>query len=67
MSYALKAALSSLVGIGALVAVLALGSGTADLAGFAIVAASLVVFMRAVLSLAGESGERPPPPSGEPR
>ena len=60
MSYALKAALSILVGIGAVVVVLALGSGIADVAGAAVVVASLVVFMRAVLSLAGESGERPP-------
>jgi hypothetical protein len=62
MSYARKAALSSLVGIGAVVAVLPLGSGIADATGDAIVAVALVVFMRAVLRLAAESGEHRPPP-----
>jgi hypothetical protein len=61
MSYSLKAALSILVGIAAVVAVLAVGNGTADVVGAVIVTGAIVVFMRAVLSLASESGEPPPP------
>jgi membrane protein implicated in regulation of membrane protease activity len=61
MSYAAKAALSILAGIAAAVAVLALGGPPVDIVGCTIVAAALVVFIRAVMSLASESSERPPP------
>jgi hypothetical protein len=61
MSYAAKASLSIVVGIAAAVAVVALGNTPADAIGCTIVAAALLVFMRALMSLASDSGEPPLP------
>jgi F0F1-type ATP synthase assembly protein I len=60
MSYAASAALSILIGIGAVVVVIAVRSGVTDVVGGTAIVLALVVFMRAVISLAGDSGDQPP-------
>jgi hypothetical protein len=57
VSNATKATVSIVIGIAALVAVVVLGSTLAEAIGGITVAVALVVFMRALMSLASGSGE----------
>jgi hypothetical protein len=55
VSYPAKATVSIIVGVAAAIAIAALATTVADVIGGAILAASLVVLMRALLSMAGDS------------
>jgi hypothetical protein len=59
MSYTLRAGLSIGVSVVAAVVLVARANTIADIAGGLVVAVALLVFIRAILGLAGDSGEPP--------
>jgi hypothetical protein len=62
MSYTRRAALSIGVSVVAAVVLIARANTIADIAGGLVVAVALLVFIRAILGLAGDSGEQPAAP-----